>query len=95
MNNFIFPIVVVFGSAMMITVLIEGRLIPLLSKRAAQPIYAEGPSWHLSKSGTPTMGGLAFLIGISISLGLASLFLLSSTRGYASGLSVLTALIYF
>lgn len=52
------------------TVMLEGRLIPRLRKNAAQPIYEEGPSWHLSKSGTPTMGGLGFLLPILL-IGLA------------------------
>lgn len=43
------------------TALCERRFIPVLSKKAQQPIYTEGPSWHIKKSGTPTMGGLAFL----------------------------------
>ena len=41
-------------------------LIPRLKKRAQQPIYAEGPDWHLKKQGTPTMGGVGFLLGILI-----------------------------
>ena len=48
------------------TVLIENLLIPRLSSRMSQPIYKEGPAWHMSKSGTPTMGGLAFLISITV-----------------------------
>ncbi len=37
-------------------------MIPRLRAVAIQPIYEEGPSWHLKKRGTPTMGGLAFII---------------------------------
>ena len=58
---------------LLITVLIERMLVPYLRTRAAQPIYSEGPSWHLSKSGTPTMGGIAFVIAVTAILLLAAL----------------------
>lgn len=51
-----------------ITGIAERYLIPFLKKVAGQPIYTEGPRWHISKSGTPTMGGLAFLIAITVVL---------------------------
>ena len=58
----------VIGASLAITVLSERLLIPILSGKASQPIYAEGPSWHKRKSGTPTMGGIGFLLGISVPL---------------------------
>lgn len=58
-----------------LTVLTERALIPALKRDAKQPIYEGGPSWHKSKEGTPTMGGLAFLFGVSLSLFLFSIFL--------------------
>ena len=71
-----FPLyVIVFFIAMGVTIIIEKNLIPLLSIRAKQPIYADGPKWHLSKSGTPTMGGIAFLIAISAAIIFASISL--------------------
>lgn len=75
MNNPILLCFIVFGLTLLITVLIERRLILFLKERAAQPIYAEGPSWHLSKSGTPTMGGVAFILACAISLSLSLLFI--------------------
>ncbi len=37
-------------------------LIPLLrALKAGQAIREDGPTWHNSKAGTPTMGGLAFI----------------------------------
>ena len=39
-------------------------LIPLLRRmKAGQSIKEIGPTWHMSKQGTPTMGGLMFIIG--------------------------------
>ncbi len=50
-----------FLFSFLITYIFERKLVSLLAGKAAQPIYTEGPSWHAKKSGTPTMGGLAFL----------------------------------
>ena len=46
--------------------LIVGRYyIPWLRKmKAGQEIKEIGPSWHMSKAGTPTMGGFIFIAGI-------------------------------
>ena len=72
-----FPLyILIFFISLTSTALIEKRIIPLLSKSAKQPIYDEGPRWHLKKSGTPTMGGLAFLISASASLLIAGFTLL-------------------
>ncbi|MBR2930984.1 MAG: phospho-N-acetylmuramoyl-pentapeptide-transferase [Clostridia bacterium] len=54
----------------------ERAILPMLRRRASQPIYEGGPSWHSSKRGTPTMGGIAFIIGITLSLIVASIALL-------------------
>lgn len=49
------------------TVGLSCLLIPALRRRhAGQPILEIGPSWHLSKKGTPTLGGLAFIAAILI-----------------------------
>ena len=42
-------------------------IIPFLHKiKFGQSIRDEGPSWHQKKSGTPTMGGFIFIIGLII-----------------------------
>lgn len=48
---------------------ISGRyLVPFLHKlKYGQTILDIGPSWHKNKQGTPTMGGLMFILGITIS----------------------------
>lgn len=44
-------------------------LIPMLRRlKAGQSIKEIGPTWHMSKQGTPTMGGLMFIIGIAASI---------------------------
>ena len=65
-----------FICTFLITVLTERLILPRLSGKAAQPIYTEGPSWHRTKAGTPTMGGIAFIIGIDTVLLLLALMLL-------------------
>ena len=75
------------------TLLIERKLIPLLSSKTRQPIYEEGPSWHLSKSGTPPMGGLAFIISITVCLITVSFILINAGR-HALACSLIISLIF-
>ena len=52
-----------------ITALAGKLLIPELVKlKAGQSIKEIGPTWHMTKQGTPTMGGLMFIIGIGITI---------------------------
>jgi phospho-N-acetylmuramoyl-pentapeptide-transferase len=44
-------------------------LIPVLIRmKAGQSIKEDGPTWHAAKQGTPTMGGLMFIIGIFVAI---------------------------
>ena len=76
--------VAAFLLSLSLTYLIVKILIPVLASKAKQPIYTEGPSWHSQKSGTPTMGGLGFMLGILLTLLLASLYLLSIRKNEES-----------
>ena len=53
-----------------VTVLIGGKVIlPALRRmKAGQSIREDGPKWHAGKSGTPTMGGLMFILGTGIAV---------------------------
>ena len=59
-----------FGTAVVsfaITAVVGKFLIPFLRRlKYGQTILEEGPNWHKSKQGTPTMGGIMFIIGIVI-----------------------------
>ncbi|MBQ4238493.1 MAG: phospho-N-acetylmuramoyl-pentapeptide-transferase [Ruminococcus sp.] len=59
-----------FGVAVVsfaITAIIGRYLIPFLHKlNFGQTILDIGPNWHKNKQGTPTMGGIMFVIGIVI-----------------------------
>ena len=37
----------------------------LRSQKAGQEIKKDGPTWHMAKSGTPTMGGVMFILAVS------------------------------
>ena len=55
------PLLVAFG----VTALVSPVLIPWLKKlKFGQKILEIGPNWHKSKQGTPTMGGIAFILGV-------------------------------
>ena len=51
--------------AFVISVVVGKFLIPLLrAMKAGQSIKEIGPNWHKGKQGTPTMGGIMFIIAI-------------------------------
>ena len=89
-----FPMyILAFAFTLIFTILLERALIPLLLRHAKQPIYSEGPQWHEKKAGTPTMGGLAFLISITITLSSACIIMFS--QGNRSGaISLLISLTF-
>lgn len=69
-------------------------LIPILKrKHTGQNIREEGPQSHLSKAGTPSMGGLAILFS-SLAVFTAALLLLGQRLNYEYGL-VLTGVLVF
>ena len=43
-------------------------ILALVRLKAGQSIKEIGPKWHMSKQGTPTMGGLMFIIGIGVAI---------------------------
>ena len=85
--------IIVFLLTLIATVLIGRLIIPYLKKCAEQPIYEDGPIWHMSKSGTPTMGGLSFVISISFSLLLLAFYMYIS-QNQQSAISILICAIY-
>lgn len=55
--------------ALVITAVLGMALIPYLHRlKFGQTILDIGPAWHKSKQGTPTMGGLMFIIGIPVAV---------------------------
>lgn len=75
--------------AFVISLILGPIMIPLLKKlKIGQSVREEGPKSHYSKTGTPTMGGIIFLVSLMItviSTGLTSrdlMILLISTLGF-------------
>ena len=58
--------VIAFVVSFAVTALVGGKVIlPALRRlKAGQAIREDGPKWHMGKAGTPTMGGLMFMLGI-------------------------------
>jgi len=56
-------------AAFIVTALVGKLLIPALRRlKAGQSIKEIGPTWHMSKQGTPTMGGIMFIVGIAVAI---------------------------
>ena len=57
------------GVSFVLTLLIGKFLIPELHKlKAGQEIREDGPTWHKAKAGTPTMGGIMFILGAGVTI---------------------------
>ena len=66
-------IVTVIAAAFLISAVITKIEIPVLREKAGQNIREDGPQSHLSKAGTPSMGGIAIITAaavVSIAAGL-------------------------
>ena len=97
MSTMLYLLVSVIAFA--ITAALGKWMIPFLHKlKFGQTIREVGPSWHKNKQGTPTMGGLMFILGIAIamivclpiaySLGLAETVLLKAKTFAGLGMAV-------
>ena len=65
-------LIVGFILAFAVSYLLGRVLIPVLrALKAGQSIKEIGPTWHMSKQGTPTMGGLMFIAGIGAAVVIA------------------------
>ena len=65
MQDVVLPIL----SAFLLSAMLGKLLIPLLKKvKVRQTVREDGPSTHLCKAGTPTMGGIIILLSILLSI---------------------------
>ncbi|MCB2356648.1 phospho-N-acetylmuramoyl-pentapeptide-transferase [Clostridium estertheticum] len=65
MNLIIYSVIIAF----LLSIIQGPLLIPLLHKlKFGQNIRAEGPKSHLKKAGTPTMGGIIFMVSTIITM---------------------------
>ena len=71
--------------ALLITALLGKPIIPYLKKlKFGQEIREEGPSWHKSKQGTPTMGGVMIIFDYLLAIGI-TLLISVSTGNFVNG----------
>ncbi len=76
-----------------LTTILEPILIPFLRRlKFSQTILEDGPSWHKSKQGIPTMGGIAFILSTVVA---TILFIRGSKSGAVLLCGVLFGLIGF
>ena len=67
---------IVLASAFVCTAVLGRIFIPvLMTKKLGEPVREIGPRWHKCKDGTPTMGGLFFIVGVAVALCAAFFFL--------------------
>ncbi len=60
-------LIAAFAGAFLLTGAAGKVLVPALKKmKAGQMIRSDGPKWHISKQGTPTMGGIMFIFGVTV-----------------------------
>lgn len=67
MNDIYKYLAMAFGLSFIITAILGPITIPLLKRlKFGQNVRDDGPARHLQKTGTPTMGGVMFLLGIAL-----------------------------
>lgn len=75
MNNSIIYVFILLLTFVSTVILCKPLIETLKSKKVGQKILDIGPNWHKKKEGTPTMGGLSFLIVLTLfSFGLMILY---------------------
>ena len=90
-STFIYALIAAIAFA--VSMLVTARMIPFLKrKQFGQFIREEGPEAHLSKQGTPTMGGVAIAAGITVAM-IVSMFLPGSNT--VSKIAILLSMFAF
>ena len=92
MQNLYFYLILLF-STFLSTFIVTKLIIPKLKKIAKQPIYEDGPKWHIQKNGTPTMGGIGFIIPSLILMLVGAMFSFSNKSTQVS-LSLLISAVF-
>lgn len=60
-------LILAFIIAFLVATVVGKFLVPWLRRiKAGQSIKENGPTWHMSKAGTPTMGGIIFIVGVTL-----------------------------
>ncbi|MBP1889722.1 phospho-N-acetylmuramoyl-pentapeptide-transferase [Clostridium moniliforme] len=90
-SSFINPMMLLaLGLGFIISIILGPIFIPILHKfKFGQNIREEGPKSHLKKAGTPTMGGIIFIIAVTIAM------LVMRYNVYSKGMIILYSMIAF
>ena len=92
-SHSIFIYALIAAIAFAVSMLVTARMIPFLKeKQFGQFIREEGPESHLSKQGTPTMGGIAIVAGVTVAVVVSMFFPGSET---VSKLAILLSMFAF
>lgn len=84
MNTYGISAITTILLSFLITIILGKFLIPFLHKlKYGQTILEIGPSWHKNKQGTPTMGGIMFIVGtvIATAVGVGMYYFVSIKNG--------------
>ena len=67
LKAFLTPLAIAAGVSFLLTLVIGRYVLAELRKlKAGQEIRKDGPAWHAGKAGTPTMGGIMFIVGSGV-----------------------------
>ncbi len=81
------------GLSLLIVIIATPILIPMLRRlKFGQSIREEGPAWHQKKSGTPTMGGIAIILAVSVATVCG--YIISGTFGATEVSLIVGSLLY-
>ena len=67
-----FSIIALVSSLVLTAIFLPWLIIFMRSHHEGQEIRDEGPKWHKKKNGTPTMGGVIFILAATYSASLMS-----------------------
>ena len=84
MNTYGISAITTILLSFLITIILGKFLIPFLHKlKYGQTILEIGPSWHKNKQGTPTMGGIMFIVGtvVATAVGVGMYYFVSMQNG--------------
>ena len=91
-----FSVIIAAVIAFAVTVSSGYFVIPYLRKlKFGQTILEEGPNWHKSKQGTPTMGGIMMILGVVVSLVLTIIYSIITGNNFIKNLNLPLNLIHF
>lgn len=95
MNYFFdFSVIVSFAVSVIVAYLLAPLVLPILSRlKFGQTVREDGPASHLSKNGTPTMGGIIFIASTLIGAVITRRF--SSEMSFAMSFMLLFGLVGF